>query len=151
MANTYTQIYIQCVFAVKHRDAMIIADWESRLHAYIGGIIKNQKHKPLAINGMPDHIHLFFGYNPTIAIPDAVSEINKASTEFIREDIGSKKFQWQEGYGAFSYSRGQLDAVCKYIENQKMNHQKRTFKQEYLEILGQFGIEYEPQYLFEFI
>ncbi len=151
MANTYTQIYLQIVFAVKHREALIQKEWKDRLHAYITGIVKGDGHKMLVINSMPDHIHLFIGYKPTQSIPDMVEEIKTSSNTFIKTNRFSKRpFAWQKGYGAFSYSRSQISDVARYIENQEQHHTKKTFREEYLEMLRKFEIEYEEKYLFDF-
>ena len=152
MANTFSQIYIQIVFAVQHRNALIENSWEEKLYQYITGIVQNKDQKMIAINGMPDHIHIFIGLKPTCCISDLVREIKKSSTNFINENSYSKaNFNWQEGYGAFSYSHSHIDAVYKYVMNQKKRHKKQTFKEEYIEILDKFNVVYEPDYLFEWI
>ena len=150
MANTYTQLYIQLVFSVQGRESLIRKSWKDELYAYIGGIILNNKSKPLAINGMPDHIHIFIGYNPTTALPDLVEEIKTSSNRFLKEKYKTQVFNWQKGYGGFSYSRSHIDAVIKYIRNQEKHHQIHTFKQEYLKMLNDFEIEYKDNYLFDF-
>ena len=150
MANTYTQLYIQLVFSVQGRESWIKKAWKSELYAYIGGIIRNNKSKPLAINGMPDHIHIFIGYNPARPLPDLVEEIKTSSNKFLKEKFKAPVFNWQRGYAAFSYSRSHIDAVIKYIENQEIHHQKHTFKEEYLKMLNDFHIEYKENYLFDF-
>lgn len=150
MADTFSQIHIQIVFAVKGRSSLIQPEWEEQLYKYITGIIQNKKQKMLAINGMPDHIHFFIGMEPTCCLSDLVREIKKASSKFIKEKGFVKfNFQWQEGFGAFSYSHSDLDKVVKYIMNQKVHHKKKTFKEEYLEFLKKFEIEYKDEYLFE--
>lgn len=152
MAGTYSQIYIQIVFAVKHRDALIHETWEERLYQYITGIIQNKEQKMLAINGMPDHIHFFIGMKPSCCLSDLVREVKKSSTEFITENKLCKyKFNWQEGYGAFSYSHSQLYDVLAYIHSQKEHHKTKTFKEEYTSYLKKFNIEYEDKFLFEWI
>lgn len=152
MPSTYSQIYIQIIFAVKYRDAVIHESWEDKLYKYITGIVQNKGNKMLAINGMPDHIHFVIGYNMNINIPDLVREIKKASNKFIREQqFVRSNFQWQEGYGAFSYSKSHLDAVIKYIRNQKIHHAKRTFRDEYLDLLNRYEIDYSEEYVFDFI
>lgn len=150
MANTYTQLYIQVVFSVQGRQSLIKQIWKNELYAYIGGIIANNKSKPLAINGMPDHIHIFFGYNPSVSLPHLVEEIKTSSNKFIKEKYNTQIFNWQKGYGAFSYSRSHIDSVIKYIANQETHHQKHTFKDEYLKMLNDFQIEYNDNYLFDF-
>lgn len=152
MSGTFSQIYIQVVFAVKGRESLIQTTWEEELYKYITGIIRNKGQKPLAINGMPDHIHILVGLKPSCCLSDLVREIKKSSNDFIKEKGFIKyKFNWQEGYGAFSYSHSALDNVIAYIENQKQHHRTKTFKQEYLEFLEKFKIEYKNEYLFEWI
>ena len=151
MANTYTQCYFQLVFAVKNRDALIKKSWKNELEMYIAGIVQNHKHKLLAINAMPDHIHIFIGYHIIQLIPDLVEEIKTSSNEWIKKGNLSKfKFEWQKGYGAFTYSHSQIDAVIKYIMNQETHHQKKSFREEYLEILRKNEIEFKDEYVFEF-
>ncbi|SOD14106.1 IS200/IS605 family transposase [Pedobacter xixiisoli] len=150
MAGTFSQIYIQIVFAVKGRSSLIMPSWEEDLYKYISGIVKNKEQKMLAINGMPDHIHLLIGMKPSCCLSDLVREIKKSSNEFINEKkYSSFKFLWQEGYGAFSYNHSSLDDVIAYINNQKEHHRKKTFKQEYKEFLTKFNIEHKDEYLFE--
>ena len=151
MPNTYTQLYIQFVFAVKHRESLIKRDWKDDLYKYITGIVQNNKSKMLAINGMSDHIHIFIGYKPTIAIPDLIKDIKLASGSWINNNrLTSHRFNWQEGYGAFSYRLRDVDEICRYIQNQEDHHLKKTFKEEYIELLSDFAIAYEEKYLFEF-
>lgn len=151
MGDTYTQLYIQMVFAVKSRDNFIQYSWKDELYKYITSVVQNDKHKMLAINGMPDHIHIFVGLHPAIAISDLVKDIKRASNNWINDRGFIKgKFAWQEGYGAFSYGRSQLDHVCKYIFNQKMHHTKQSFKTEFISLLKLFKIEFKDEYLFEF-
>ncbi|HZK07662.1 MAG TPA: IS200/IS605 family transposase [Bacteroidales bacterium] len=152
MSGTFSQIYIQVVFAVKGRESLINVSWEEELYKYISGIVKNKGQKMLAINGMPDHIHFFIGMKPSCCLSDLVREIKKSSNEFIKEKRFVRfKFQWQEGYGAFSYSHSNLDAVINYIAKQKQHHKKKTFKEEYVEFLKRFQIEFKDEYLFEWI
>ena len=152
MPSTFSQIYIQVIFAVKGRNSLIHSSWEEELYKYITGIIRNKKQKLLAINGMPDHIHFFIGMKPTCCLSDLVREIKKSSNEFIKEKKLCKfKFQWQEGYGAFSYSHSSLDNVIDYINNQKIHHKKQSFIDEYKQFLTAFEIEYKDEYLFELI
>ena len=152
MANTFSQIYIQVVFAVKGRDNLIQLHWEERLYQYITGIVQNKGQKMLAINVMPDHIHFFIGMKPSCCVSDLVREVKKASTDMINENKFSKsKFNWQEGYGAFSYSHSHIDAVAQYVMNQKKHHKKQTFKEEYIDLLKKFVIEYDEKYLFDWI
>ena len=150
--NTYSQIYIQVVFAVKGRDSLIAKTWEDELYKYITGIVTNKRQKLLAINGMPDHIHILIGMKPSCCLSDLVREIKKSSNEFIKEKKFTRlNFQWQEGYGAFSYSHSALDNVIAYINNQKEHHTKKSFREEYVEFLEKFKIEYKQEYLFEWV
>jgi len=150
--STYSQIYIQVVFAVKGRESLINASWEEELYKYISGILKNKDQKMLAINGMPDHIHFLIGMKPSCCLSDLVREIKKSSNDFIKEKNFCKhKFQWQEGFGAFSYSHSNLDNVIGYIQNQKEHHRKKTFRDEYIDFLTKFEIEFKNEYLFEWI
>lgn len=152
MANAFSQIYIQLVFAVQHRNALIDTIWEEQLYQYISGIIQNKGQKLIAINGMPDHIHIFIGLKPSCCISDLVREIKKSSSTFIKENNFSKQpFNWQEGFGAFSYSHSQINAVYKYVMNQKEHHKKHSFKEEYLDFLKKFEVQYDSDYLFEWI
>jgi putative transposase len=152
MPGTFSQIYIQVVFAVKGRDSLIHHDWEERLYQYITGIVQNKEQKMLAINGMPDHIHFLIGMRPSCSLSDLVREIKKASNEFINENkLSQFKFSWQEGYGAFSYSHSQLTDVITYIRNQKQHHKVKSFKEEYVDFLKKFNVEYNEHFLFDWI
>jgi REP element-mobilizing transposase RayT len=150
MADVFYQTSMHLVFAVKHRESLIKDSFRETLHKYIGGILVNQKHKPLAINSMHDHIHIFFGMHPC-DIPALVRDLKSDSSTFVNEKKLSKyKFQWQEGYGFFSYTMSHRPAVIKYIDNQQKHHKKRSFKEEYLDFLKKFEIEYNEKYLFDF-
>lgn len=150
--GTFSQIYIQVVFAVKGRNSLIKMDWEEELFKYITGIVQNKGQKMLAINGMPDHIHFLIGMKPSCCLSDLVREIKKSSNLFINENGFSKyKFEWQKGYGAFSYSHSALDNVIKYINNQKEHHRTKTFKEEYKDFLLKFQVEHKDEYLFKWI
>ncbi len=152
MSGTFSQIYIQLVFAVKGRNCLISNLWEEELYKYITGIVRNKEQKMLAINGMPDHVHLFIGMKPSCCLSDLVREIKKSSNDFINEKkFTNFKFQWQEGYGAFSYSHSNLDNVIKYVMNQKEHHKVLSFKEEYIEFLQKFEIEFKDEYLFEWV
>ena len=152
MAGTFSQIYLQVVFAVKGRENLIQKEWEERLYQYITGIVRGKDQKMIAINGMPDHIHFFIGMKPSCCLSDLVREVKKSSNGFINENRFSKfKFNWQEGYGAFSYSHSQIDSVAKYIINQKEHHRKVCFKEEYIDFLKKFEIEHEEKYIFDWI
>jgi REP element-mobilizing transposase RayT len=150
--GTFSQIYIQIVFAVKGRNSLIKTEWEEELYKYITGIVQNKHQKMLAINGISDHIHFLIGMKPSCCLSDLVREIKKSSNAFIKEKNFSKfKFEWQKGYGAFSYSHSALDNVIAYVNNQKKHHKKKTFKEEYIDFLSKFQIEYKTEYLFKWI
>lgn len=151
MANTYTQCFFHLVFAPQHREALIQKSWQDELEKYITGIIQNHKHKLLAIGTMPDHIHIFIGYNLNQLIPNLVEEIKTSTNSWIRKEKKSKfKFDWQNGYGAFTHSKSQVDTVVNYILNQENHHSKKTFKEEYLEILKKNDIKFNEKYVFDF-
>jgi len=151
MANTYTQITIHIVFAVKKRENIIKKSFREELYKYITGIIQNKSQKLLAINGVADHIHILVGLEPSMALSDLVRDIKNNSSKFINEKrFVAGKFQWQEGFGAFSYSRSQRQKVIAYIESQEEHHKRTTFREEYLKILQKFDIEYNEKYVFEF-
>lgn len=152
MANTYTQIYIHLIFAVQNRNALIHPEWEDQLYKYITGIVQNKGHKMLALNGTQDHVHLFIGMKPDCSVSEIVREIKKSSNAFIKDKQFTRiPFRWQAGFGAFSYADSQLDSVIKYIVNQKEHHRKKTFKEEYLDVLNKFQVDYDPKYLFDWI
>ena len=151
MANTYTQSYFHLVFTPKNRDALIKKSWKNDLEKYITGIVQNHKHKMLAIGSMPDHIHIFIGYNLNHLIPDLVEEIKTSSNAWIKQTKLSKcHFEWQKGYGAFTHSRSQIASVVKYVLNQEKHHKKKSFREEYLEILRKNDIKFNDEYLFDF-
>jgi putative transposase len=152
MPNTYSQIYIQIVFAVSGRHNLIPKTHREELHKYITGIVQNREQKLLSIFCMPDHVHLLVGMNPNITISDLTRDIKAGSSKFINDNRWLKgKFNWQEGFGAFSYSRSQIVDVINYILNQEEHHKKKTFRQEYIEFLKKFEIAYDEKYLFEWI
>lgn len=152
MANTYTQLDVQLVFAVKGRESLIHKSWKEELYKYITGIVQNHKHKMLRINGMPDHVHIHIGYNPNQLIPKLVEEIKTSSNSFIKEKrFTPNQFSWQLGYGAFSYGRSQRDVVIRYIDNQEEHHRQKTFREEYVDMLRKFEVEYKDEYLFDFL
>src|SRR6266550_2699448 len=133
MAGTFTQLYIQVVFAVKGRENLIRQEWKEELHKYLAGVIKGKDQKPIIVNGMPDHIHAFIGLRPSMSISDLVRDIKNNSSNFINDSKFIKgRFSWQEGYGAFSYAHSQVDAVYNYILNQEEHHKKKTFREEYV-------------------
>lgn len=149
--GVFTQLIIHLVFAVKYRERLLIPEIREEVFSYISGIVTKRKHKSLIINGVLDHIHILLGFHPNDKISDLVGTIKKSSSTFINEKrwfLG--KFHWQDGYGAFSYSRSQLDRVYKYIANQERHHRRRTFREEYVDFLKKFEIEYDEKYLFEF-
>lgn len=152
MPNTYSQIYLQLVFATKGRETQIRSAIKDEVEKYICGIFRNKGQKVLAIYANPDHIHIFFSYKDLrINIPDLVKIVKTESTKFINEkNLTSGKFYWQEGYGVFSYSKSQKDSVNNYILNQAQHHQRRSFRNEYLDFLSKFEIEYDDRNLFEF-
>jgi putative transposase len=150
MPNTYTQIHIQCVVAVKFRQSVIQPTWKERLQQYITGIVQNNGYKMIAINSMPDHLHLFFGFRPNQSLSDLLRIVKGESSEWINnERFNNSIFRWQEGYGAFSYSRSQIKIVAEYIANQELHHKKKTFLEEYKHFLDQFEVEYDERYLFK--
>ena len=151
MANTYVQAYFHLVFAVKHREALIQKVWKDELEKYSTKIIQRNGHKLIAIGSMPDHIHIFIGYKLTQTIPNLVEEIKTSSNHWIKERKLSKfKFDWQTGYGAFTHSHSQIAVVSNYVVNQGEHHRKKTFRDEYLEMLLKFEIDFKEEYAFEF-
>ncbi len=152
MPGTFSQIYIQIVFAVKGRENIIAKQWKEELNKYISGIITNKGQKSIIVNGTSDHVHIFIGLKPSMAIADLVRDVKNNSSNFINEKKFIKgKFAWQEGYGAFSYAHSQIENVYQYIANQEEHHKKKTFKEEYMDFLQKFAIEYNEEYLFEWI
>lgn len=150
MANTYTQLYIQVVFAVEGRQSLIAPEHNDELQKYVTGIVSAQKHKMIAINNVADHLHLLVGLRPDAALSDLVRDIKAGSSKFINEKrwvMG--RFSWQEGFGAFSYSRSQLGAVIRYIENQQKHHAKQSFADEYKAMLEKFDVAYDVRYVFK--
>jgi putative transposase len=151
MANTFTQIYIQAIFAVQNRDCIIHSNWEDELQKYITGIVQNEGHKMLEINGTHSHVHLFFGMKPNQSLSKIIQVVKSNSSKWISEKGFIKsKFSWQEGFGAFSYGHSQLTDVITYIKNQKEHHKKQSFRDEYLLYLKKFYIKYDEKYLFDF-
>jgi len=149
MANSYSQISIQFVFAVKYRNTVILENWEIDLYKYITGIVQNKNHKMIAINGMPDHIHILVGLNTVQSIADLMRDVKANSSKWINENnITPEKFEWQTGYGAFSYSKSHVQRVVNYIKNQKQHHQKQTFLEKYKTYLEKFEIEYNKDFKF---
>ncbi|MEI6575958.1 MAG: IS200/IS605 family transposase [Bacteroidota bacterium] len=151
MANTYTQHYNHVVFAVKYRACLISPEWKIEMFKYITGIVQNNKHKMLAINGPSDHIHIFIGTTPDQSVSAMVQQIKVCTSKWINDRGFTKnKFSWQSGFGGFTYSRSQIDSVIRYINNQEEHHKKKTFKNEYVSLLNKNGIEYDERYLFDF-
>ena len=150
MANTYTQIHLQCVAAVKFRMALIDSTWKERLHQYITGIVQSRNHKMIAINSMPDHLHFMIGLRPEQSVSDLMQVVKGESSEWINDHrLSRSKFRWQEGYGAFSYSKSDIPNVANYIHNQEEHHRKKTFLEEYEELLKEFDIEFDERYIFK--
>jgi len=149
MANTYHQIYLQTVFAVKYRMAVIDKSWKHDLFAILGSLINQTNCKMLIVNGVEDHVHCFLSLKPVVSVSELMKTVKAKSSKFINDhNLTSERFEWQEGYGAFSYSQSHVDTVFKYIKNQEEHHQKRTFKDEYLGLLQKFQVDYDEQYLF---
>ncbi|MEO6287836.1 MAG: IS200/IS605 family transposase [Dyadobacter sp.] len=152
MSGTFSQVYIQVVFAVKGRENLIAKTWKDDLHQYMAGIVRGKEQKSIIVNGAADHVHLFIGLRPSMAISDLVRDVKNNSSNFINsKKFVPSKFSWQEGYGSFSYGHSQIESVYNYILNQEAHHQKKTFKEEYLGMLKKFEIEYNEKYLFEWI
>ena len=150
-AGTFTQMYVQLVFAVQNRDALLTQDIQIRVFSYISGIITNLKHKSIIVNGTSNHIHILLGLHPTVSVSDTVHDIKRNSSLFINnEKLCPYRFSWQDGYGGFTYSRSQIKDVYNYIENQVSHHRQRTFREEYLDLLVKNEIEFDPKFLFEF-
>jgi putative transposase len=150
MPNTYTQLYIHCVFAVKFRQAVISPVWDDRLRNYITAIVQNNGHKMISINNMPDHLHLFIGLNPEQSLSRLMQQVKGDSSEWInKERLTGRKFNWQAGYGAFSYAKSQIKNVARYIENQQAHHRKKSFLDEYRKMLNDFEVDYNELYLFK--
>ena len=149
MANTYTQIHIHALFSVQNRNCIIQPAWKEELYRYLTGIIQNNGHKLLAINGLPDHIHLLFGIRPTQSLSNLMQDLKGDSSKWINNKgfIGSR-FSWQEGFGAFSYNRSMINSAIDYIKDQELHHRKKTFLEEYHEFLERFEVDFDERYLF---
>jgi len=149
MANTFTQIHIHAVFAVQNRESLINKIWRERLYNYIIAIMQKHGHKVLSIGGMADHVHIFFGFRPTQSLSSLMQEVKRDTSEWINQNrFALSRFTWQEGYGAFSYGKSQIDDVVKYINNQEAHHATRTFTEEFKKFLDMFGVEYDNRYVF---
>lgn len=152
MPNTYGNIYVQVVFAVKFRQNLIANSWKDELYKYMSGILTRKGVKSLIVNGMPDHVHLFFSIKSNVVVSDLIRDVKNNSTNFInKNNFLPKKFQWQEGYGYFSYSKWDVDKIYNYVLNQEAHHQQKSFKNEYLDLLTQNEVEFENRFLFEWI
>lgn len=148
MANTFTQIYLHIVFAVQNRTSLILPEWKEELYKYITGIVKNNGHKLIAINGVSNHLHIAFGYKPHQLIPELLQDIKANSSKWINEKRFVRgKFNWQAGYGAFSFSHSQINAAIKYINNQEQHHKRKTFKEEYVDMLKKYDVPYDEKYI----
>ena len=149
MANTYHQIYIQTVFAVKYRNAVIEKEWKHQLYAVIGNLINEKKCKTIIVNGVADHEHCFIGLKPPVSVSELMKTVKAKSSKYINDKkLTKSRFEWQKGYGVFSYSQSHIDNVYKYIQNQEEHHKKCTFREEYLDLLKKFKVEYDEQYIF---
>lgn len=150
MAKSFTQLYAQIIFSVRYRKKLLTDSNREQIHKFITGIVANQNQKLIAINSVEDHIHIFVGFKPTCCIPDLVKEIKTGSTHFINKNkLVDTHFNWQDGYGAFSYGKSQISSVANYIENQKEHHKTKSFEEEFLEFLDKFNIDYDPKYVFD--
>jgi putative transposase len=150
MANTYHQIYLQAIFATKYRNAVIDKEWKSTLYGVIGNLINETNCKTIIVNGVEDHVHCFLGLKPVISISELMKTVKAKSSKYINDHkLTSERFEWQEGYGVFSYSQSSVDKVYKYIQNQEAHHKKQTFRDEYLTFLKKFKIAYDEQYIFQ--
>jgi REP element-mobilizing transposase RayT len=152
MANTYTKIYLHVVFSVKGRQNLIQKGWKEELYKYICGIVNGNEQKVYAIGGVADHIHILLSIKPNIALSDLVRDIKANSSKWINEKgLVKRKFQWQEGFGAFSYAQSQLNTIIAYINNQEQHHAKKAFRDEYVELLKKFNVGYDEKYLFDWV
>ena len=150
MANTYHQIYLQTVFAVKYRKAMVQKSWKEKLFAVIGNLINETGCKTIIVNGVEDHVHCFLGLKPVISVSELMKTVKAKSSKYVNDkNLTESRFEWQEGYGVFSYGQSQVDRVYKYILNQETHHKKQTFREEYLEFLKSFKVEYDERYIYQ--
>ena len=150
MANTYHQIYLQAIFATKYRNAVISKEWKSTLYGVIGNLINETNCKTIIVNGVEDHVHCFLGLKPVVSISELMKTVKAKSSKYINDHkLTAERFEWQEGYGVFSYSQSSVDRVYKYIQNQEAHHKKQTFRDEYLAFLKKFKIGYDEQYIFQ--
>ena len=150
MANTYHQIYLQTVFAVKYRKAVLHKEWRSQLFAVIGTLINEANCKTIIVNGVEDHVHCLVGLKPIVSVSELMKSVKAKSSKYINDhSLTKSRFEWQEGYGVFSYGQSQVDKVYKYIQNQEVHHQKQTFLKEYMQFLEKFKVDYDEQYIFK--
>ncbi len=150
MANTYHQIYLQTVFAVKYRKAVIKKEWKQQLFGVIGNLINETNCKTIIVNGIEDHVHCFLGLKPVVSVSELMKTVKAKSSKYINDHkLTKERFEWQVGYGVFSYSQSQVGKVYKYIQNQEAHHKKQTFRDEYLDLLKKFTIDYDEQYTFQ--
>ena len=150
MANTYHKVYVQIIFAVKYRKAVLNKEWRSEVFSFIAKFINNTECQSLIVNGVEDHVHCFLSLKPTVSMSELMKTVKAKSSKFINDQkILEHRFEWQEGYGAFSYSQSQIQKVYYYIQNQEKHHAKKTFREEYLELLEKFEIEFDERYLFD--
>ena len=150
MANTYHQIYLQTVFAVKYRKAVIEKAWKEKLFAVIGNLINETDCKTIIVNGVEDHVHCFIGLEPVVSVSELMKTVKAKSSKYINDQsLTPDRFEWQKGYGVFSYGQSQVDRVYKYIQNQEAHHKKQTFRDEYLDFLKKFKVAYDEQYIFQ--
>ena len=150
MANTYHQIYLQTVFAVKYRNAVIDTSWRSQLFGVIGSLINEAKCKTIIVNGVKDHVHCFLGLRPVVSVSELMKAVKAKSSKYINDhSLTQTRFEWQEGYGVFSYRQNDVDTIYKYVQNQEEHHKIQTFREEYLDLLKEFKVEYDEQYIFQ--
>ena len=150
MANTYHQIYLQTVFAVKYRNAVLHKSWRSQLFGVIGNLINETTCKTIIVNGVEDHVHCFLGLKPVVSVSELMKTVKAKSSKYINDHkLTSERFEWQEGYGVFSYRQNDLDIIFKYIQNQEEHHKEKTFQDEYMDLLKEFRVEYDEQYIFQ--
>jgi REP element-mobilizing transposase RayT len=150
MANTYHQVYIQCVFGVKYRDAILSPEWRSTLFGVIGNLINETTCKTIIVNGTEGHVHCFLGLKPVVSIAELMKTVKAKSSKYINDhQLTKHRFEWQDGYGAFSYSHSQIDQVYKYIANQEAHHKSVSFRKEYLDFLEKFQVPYDERYIFQ--
>jgi REP element-mobilizing transposase RayT len=150
MANTYHQIYLQSVFAVKYRSAVLDKAWRTKVQGVIGNLINETGCKTIIINGVKDHMHCFLGLRPAVSVSELMKTVKAKSSKYINDhSLTSNRFEWQEGYGVFSYRQRDVDQIYKYIQNQEEHHTNQSFHEEYLDLLKEFEIGYDEQYIFK--